>query len=377
LSELIRIAQALAATQAANEPSWLASVVSVEGSAYRRPGARLLFGRDGALAGSISGGCLDSEVARSGAWLCRHGAALQTYDSRPDEDGAYPRAGCGGRVTLLLEPMTSQLAALLERAAAALAAERRVLLATVVHSDQSTAPRLAERWLSVAGEAPHFTLEPAWRELAGALHASRDVPRARVTLVPRDGWSALVETLDPAPSCFVFGTGEDAVPLVSLLRSLDWKVTVCSERSRFSTYERFVGLARVSIAPLRVQLSSLQAAARPLAVVMNHDYERDREALQALLGSDALYIGVLGPARRTERMLRELGPLPARAQARLTQVHGPVGLDLGAETPAEIALAIAAEMQAVLTASSAGFLRERRGGIHPAEQLHLLEAESA
>jgi xanthine/CO dehydrogenase XdhC/CoxF family maturation factor len=182
--------------------------------------------------------------------------------------------------------------------------------------------------------------------------------------------------IDPDPHCFIFGTGEDAVPVARFARQLDWKVTICAEGSQFSTRDRFVGLANLRIGTLSQCVADLDRAARPLALVMRHDYERDRAALAALLSSKVPYIGLLGPARRSQRMLREICAHDGPSKDRLDCVYGPVGLHLGAETPAEIALSIVSEAQAVLARAGGGFLRERRLGIHQTSR-PLLDMEGA
>lgn len=362
MSELIRIGRALGAVLRAGEPCWLASLIGIEGSAYRRPGARLLFGRDGALAGAISGGCVDRDVVRTGAWACRRGAIVRRFDERADELEAGSRTGCGGKLQVLIEPVSPALAEHLTTAAEELELERRTALGTVVAS-RGAEPALGSRALCTKSTrlVGAFASSPA---LEAALAAALDSEPARVERMVRPTFEALLEIMDPAPHCFVFGTGEDVVPIAQLAGLLDWGVTVCAPGRRFSVADRFAGLAELKVDTLEACVEQLAQKARPLAIVMSHDYEQDRRTLSALLGSKALYVGMLGPARRTERMLSELGSLPEAARARLGRVHGPAGLHLGGDGAAAIALSIVAEAQAVLCGAEAGFLRDRALGIH-------------
>jgi len=170
--------------------------------------------------------------------------------------------------------------------------------------------------------------------------------------------TALIEAVRPPPRLFILGTGHDAIPVVAIARAAGWEPIVWEPSARFATRERFAGAAVTLAGPLADLTVRIDASDRAFAVVMAHDYARDRAALDALLATRALYIGMLGPRRRTDRMLRELGRhLDPR-------IHAPVGLALGAESPQEIALAIVAETQAVLAHSNGASLREHAGSIH-------------
>ena len=171
----------------------------------------------------------------------------------------------------------------------------------------------------------------------------------------------LIEPVRPPPRLFVLGGGHDVVPVVDMARTVGWETVVCVPSSRVTTRERLGMADALLTAPLTEVLAHVDASDRALALVIAHDYERDRDSLAMLLASRATYIGVLGPLRRTARMLEELGCAGSDVDER---VHAPVGLELGAESPAEIALAIVAEMQASLTRTSGSSLRMRSGPIH-------------
>lgn len=187
-------------------------------------------------------------------------------------------------------------------------------------------------------------------------------PRAdKPYVVQRGEIEALVERVVPPPHLFVFGAGHDVTPLVGLARQLGWSVSVWDALPRVSTRERLSAAHNYLVGPVEDAVARLDRCERAAAVVMGHHLEQDRSALDALLTSRARYIGVLGPRRRSEQLLSECGRLGDCALAR---VYAPVGLSLGAETPAEIALAIVAEAQAVLSESGARALRSEPGAIH-------------
>jgi xanthine/CO dehydrogenase XdhC/CoxF family maturation factor len=164
-----------------------------------------------------------------------------------------------------------------------------------------------------------------------------------------------IEAVLPPPRLFVFGIGHDAVPVVQLARALGWEVTVCTDRVRTSTRVRFAAADEIVVGSPAELATRIDECDRAAAIVMNHDYAIDRDHLGMLIATRAHYIGVLGPRRRATRMLNELN-FVAQTDPRL---HVPVGLELGAKTPHEIALAIVAEVQAVLARLPPSSRRER------------------
>ena len=154
------------------------------------------------------------------------------------------------------------------------------------------------------------------------------------------------------------GSGPDAAALLTFARALGWTVSVWDPRARYETRVRFAAAEARHAGPAALIAPAVNAAARPVAVVMSHDFERDREAVAMLLPSRAAYIGVLGPRRRTLRLLAGGAP------DALDRLHAPAGLSLGGETPAEVALSIIAEIQTVLAGETPTHLRDRRGAIH-------------
>jgi xanthine/CO dehydrogenase XdhC/CoxF family maturation factor len=369
MSEADSIVKCARALRRGREPFLLATVVRVQGSAYRRPGARLLVTASESVAGSISGGCLERDVVSKGFWHVRQAAAVVvTYDARSDEDARGGLGlGCDGIVDVLIERIADgdpcDPLAIVSRA---IESESPWAMATVYRSSRDDVPIGARFAIGESGECvTNVARGDARDELA---RAAREVLASRRTAgcaVLEGRVMALVEPVLPPPHLFVFGTGHDAVPVVRLAKSLGWKTSVCDRRSRFVTRGRFLMAdAQLTLTPSEIG-PAVDARARPLAVVLSHDYDYDRDVVSALLGSRAEYIGVLGPRRRTERLLADIERTGRTIDARaLARVRSPVGLDLGAETPAEVALAIVAEAQAALTSRTGLPLRERRGGIH-------------
>jgi xanthine/CO dehydrogenase XdhC/CoxF family maturation factor len=168
----------------------------------------------------------------------------------------------------------------------------------------------------------------------------------------------------------VFGAGHDAMPVVRLAKDLGWHVTLVDHRPAYATVERFPDVDRIVIGSRTDAASQLALDRDTLALVMTHNYLRDLEWLEMLLPSPVRYLGLLGPRRRTDQLLADLGEKGIAPSAdQLGRLYAPVGLDIGSEGPAEVAMSILAEMQAVMTRHRGGHLRERKRPIHQREEL--------
>ncbi len=371
MNDLARIAEALERTPAGVEVV-LATVVRVEGSTYRRAGARLLVSEERWLAGGVSGGCIEGDLLKRAFFRTERAPALVEYDSRSDEDAGWGLAlGCNGLVEIFLERVRpdAPVHPIVTPARWMRAGEAGVL-ATVVRAPPGTpcGGRLA---LDASGRVASSVADPALREQlerdARAAFAGRR-SAVRGYAVQGGTAQAFLEYLPPPLPLVVFGDGYDVPPLCALGVALGWHTTLVSSRRT---------LAGAGSAPrcdelvvCRPEEVAARVRIRPgaAAVVMTHDLEHDLAILGALLESPAAYIGVLGPRRRTAKLLARLaasrGPPAAESGSR---VFGPAGLDLGAEGPEEIALAIAAEIKAVAAGRRGGPLRDLPGPIHGGE----------
>jgi xanthine dehydrogenase accessory factor len=371
MHELTAICQAASVARNTGEALFLATVTRVRGSAYRHPGAHLLFSHGAALAGSVSGGCLEADIVRAGAWAVRDGSILRTYEAHADGDSPEPRgSGCGGTVDILLESLVpGSPCDPLAFVADCLAAERRAIMVSVFQSARSDVSLGARLLISPSADVVATTIESREleRELVAAAELALIDGRTREHTTRDGSLSALVEVIDAPPHLFVFGTGSDVVPLVQLARMIGWKVSVCAPSARITVQTRFHNLAPLRLGSAAEAVLAMQRSERALAVVMSHDYERDRDALSELLKSSVRYLGVLGPRERTERLLHDLGRAnDPTLHGQLSRLHGPCGLHLGGDSPSEIALSILAEAQAALNGNSALPLRDRKRVHEPA-----------
>lgn len=161
----------------------------------------------------------------------------------------------------------------------------------------------------------------------------------------------------------IFGAGADAIPLAEFAKNLGWYVSVVDHRPAFATKERFPLVDEIKIS--RPENLKLPCEDNLVAVMMTHNYEHDKQILRLLLKSDAHYVGVLGPKKRTENILLEIRQTgEAFSEKDWQKLYAPVGLDIGADTPETIALSIIAEIQSVLARRGGGFLRNRQGSIY-------------
>lgn len=328
MKELIAILRHLAIDP--NGGAVLATLVSVEGSSYRRPGARLLLTAAGERIGSISGGCLEEDVLVRARTVAASGKPeVVVYDTSSENDLVWGVGlGCHGVVQVLLEKLPAQ----------------PVWATTLM--------------VNLLGRRP-TRLGVVWRDAEPGAFGTRLASR---TATDR---GIFLEDVYPPVSLLVFGAGDDARPLVRLARELGWTITVADPRPAFATEERFPEADRVICAAADQLVAQVKPEPGALAVVMTHHYVHDVPVLQALLPLPLAYVGLLGPKKRAERILKDLkagGVTINREQ--FERLHAPVGLDLGAETPEEVALSILAEMQATLTTRDARPLRDRKGPIH-------------
>jgi xanthine/CO dehydrogenase XdhC/CoxF family maturation factor len=302
-----------------SESAVLATLVSVEGSSYRRAGARLLIADDGRYAGAISGGCLEAELIRKARWSVRNGAIVQRFSTEFDDTADIPYGlGCGGTVDVLLESSgTPEFSAML-----------RALEVSLTGHVQ-----LVRTWLPAARR-------PLRRSVNG-YHANEE---DSVLLALRDDNDFYEDVLLPPQRVVLCGAGDDAPPIASLSTLMGWDVVVADGRAQWARAERFSEVQHVELVvdPARFVLHAGDAV-----VVMTHSYEQDREWLAAALPIGVRYLGLLGSRHRSALLMSEAAArLGWPVEQVCAQVFAPIGLDLGGDGAESIALAIVAEIQA-------------------------------
>lgn len=364
----------------------LATVIHVSGSAYRRPGAKMLINHDGTAIGSVSGGCLERDVVENATRLLADqtkASLLLHYDTSHDDDAVFGLGtGCTGSVLVYLEKICAEdsfnTLGLLANCMQAGACSS--LIASVVKSADE---RLTGSKLFVQTSADYINLscsENIEERLKDKL-ADLILPylgNQKTALLNCEGLELFIEPVQPLPQLYIFGAGHDSVPLADLACAVGMRVTVLDHRKTSADPLRFPGVDAVLHYRPEDLSSWPELNSRSNCVVMAHNYSVDKEVLYTLISSDAAYIGVLGPKKRTDKMLAQfIDEGHKLSTEQLSKIYAPVGLDLGAETPEEIALAILSEIKAVAAKRDAGFLRDRKQAIHNETEAHWSKSESA
>ncbi len=368
MSELTDVLDALSEVHARGERGALATIVAVRGSTYRRPGARLLVREHAEPVGNISGGCLEGDVERIGREVLASGEPrVVRFDLTADDDAVWGYGlGCNGAIELFVQP-TDQAVSTADLLRSAIERQQPCCLATVIESTDPAVTAGAGFLVPADGMPAGATGGGSDTLVTDAARRALMATGSRVEELATEGGSLRVflEVVLPPPRLLVCGAGHDAIPLVRLAGQLGWRVVVVDPRERFLTRERFPEAAALLDPDPRDLAEVAPVDERTYAIVMTHNYLRDMEYVRALIASPAPYLGILGPRRRTEQLLRELaeqGVEPTDEQR--ARIRAPAGLDLGAETPDEIAASIVAEVLAVQRERAGGPLRDRRGPIH-------------
>lgn len=307
-------------------PVVLATVVRTAGSTYRKAGARMTLCADGTRVGVVSGGCLEGDVTRR-AWFLRDAgdAELISYDTGSGDDATYEFGlGCRGVVELVVERLDIENEPAVIRLLRESIEQRR---SGTLRIDLASLPRSGSELLDHQ--------EPFYEEL-----------------------------IEPPIQLVVFGSGADVPPLARIASELGWSVAVIDhklEHARVEDQVRYLPL------PATVWRQDVRLDPRTACIVMTHRMKDDADYLSGLIGSECGYIGCLGPASRTKALLDELalGGV-ALTDAECGRLRAPVGVDLGAERPQEIALSILAEVSAVMNGTQGGSLCAKQGPIHAA-----------
>jgi xanthine dehydrogenase accessory factor len=315
----------------------IARVVATRRSAPRPVGSKLAISEGGELAGSVSGGCVESEVYEAAREVLRGGdARLLTYGIS-DELALSVGLPCGGEIDVWVDEPDP---ALLERLAALVREDRRAVVLTDLEDGSQR--------LVVEGEDPQ---------------GDEAIRGGHSRVVELEGRRVFADVFGPPPRLFVYGAIDTADALCAAARSIGWRTIVADARGRFATRERMPSADEVIVAWPDEALAQIGPDHATAIVVLSHDDKFDLPLLTAALGSEAFYIGAIGSRKNQERRRERLLEAGVDEEA-LDRIHGPAGLDVGAQTPAETALSILAEILAVRAGREGGSLKAASGRIH-------------
>jgi xanthine/CO dehydrogenase XdhC/CoxF family maturation factor len=312
----------------------LATVVALEGSSYRKPGVRMLIFEKGQMIGAVSGGCVEKEIYRQAIPVFKDDRPrIMTYDGRF-------RLGCEGILYILIEPFRPN-------------------------------EDFLKGFFTALQERSEFSVSTYYQRVEGPNSAYGTIFQfqdVRVPLHPTNRIDTDLEVftaqLKPCFKLVIIGAEHDAVQLCLLAGLLGWEVSIVAHPSEEKKLSDFPG-AREILAPLPEDLDVTTFDRQTAIILMTHSYVKDLQYLIALQKSQHVYLGLLGPQKRREKLLNEfLEYCPEITDSFFGNMYGPAGLNIGAETPQEIALSILSEILAVIHDKSPIFLRDKAGGIH-------------
>lgn len=372
MHEIISIIKAYQQAVDAGKKTALATVVHVEGSSYRRPGARMLISEDATITGSISGGCLEGDAFRKALHvILSDKAMLVTYDTADEDDAKFGMGlGCQGVIQVLIEPLQGERgAAIIELLQNATASRQYASLVTFFSMSDKKAPQYGSVYLRSEKSESFGVLPLVSKDMIDA-EARIVIEQRRSSfkkyVIDQQEIIVFTELIQPPVSLVVVGAGNDVIPVVKMAEMLGWQSTVLDGRPMYASRERFpMPTCQVFHSKAEQILDRVQIDNRTVFVLMSHNYNYDLAVLKVLLQHPLTYIGVLGPHKKMKMMMDDLvanGIHLTDAQKEI--IHGPVGLHIGAETAEEIAVSIIAEIQAKLTATDTRPLKEKQDAIH-------------
>jgi xanthine/CO dehydrogenase XdhC/CoxF family maturation factor len=381
MKEIKDIILAYSEAQKRGLQSALATVVHLEGSSYRRPGARMLVTEEGMMTGAISGGCLEGDALRKALYVMnQQEARLVTYDTNDEDDlNLGVQLGCNGIIQILIEPVHPENPLNpIELLKKIRAKRQQAVLVTFFDPENKNKNQPGTRLLLEEDGSLYGNLDDRLLKET-VLEDARKAMLLKLSLFKKYNTAnqqvtAFIEYFTPAVSLVIVGAGNDAHPMLGIADILGWETSIVDGRATHATAERFMAACQVLVSRPESALEHIPIDDQTVFVLMTHNYNYDLAILRALLQTKAVYIGVLGPKKKLDRMLDEIqaGGLKLNGE-QLSRVYGPVGLDIGSETPGEIAISVIAEIKSVLAGKSGQSLRMKDDVIHPREDLLMEE----
>lgn len=368
MKELQQIIQSYEVCKSENQSVALATVVQVDGSAYRRPGARMLVTQEGNLTGAISGGCLEGDALRKAqAVIFQQKSMLVTYDTTDEDDQKFGVGlGCNGIIHVLIEPIDfDNPENPVELIKKALSDRETSLLLTLFSIPNSKSEQIGTVYLKKGSQefGSLYKVHADFRQVLEKEIAEFDTPKNLIqTYSDYQQISVFFEVIKPATRILLFGAGNDTIPVAKMAEILGFELILIDGRKNLATSVRFPQAKRIILGPAEEVVDRIETDLNTVALLMTHNFEYEVIVLEKLLSCMIPYIGILGPKRKTEKLIQRLEG--TGIQVSTENLYAPIGLEIGAETSEEIALSILAEIKAVLNKKTPVFLREKLGPIH-------------
>lgn len=364
MQESSAIVQAYDAAIAAGEACALATVVYVEGSSYRRPGARMLVTQSGQMTGAISGGCLEGDALRKAVLaINQEKNKLVVYDTTDEEDASIGiQLGCNGIVSILFEPLSALDAKPIEALRKTLATRTPQWVCTVYSMNHGQ--HLGTMDLDALST---YLQDQMLANQIQQLVASEVSAHLEYEVSENRQMFFLNYCLPPI-SLYLVGAGNDAIPVFKMAQLLGWNTTLIDGRVTHANAQRFPEVSEIMVGKPKEILEKLKVDDRTALVLMTHNYQYDLAMLEGLLSLNLPYIGLLGPSGKRIRLLSEIQDRGLDLTGfDLDKLYGPTGLDLGAETANQIALSICAEIMSVIHGTQPIHLKLKDSPIHTSQ----------
>jgi xanthine dehydrogenase accessory factor len=347
-----------------NEKAILATIIDKKGSSYRQVGAKSLILTDGTAYGVLSGGCIEQDLLEHASGVFETGKPRKIiYDLRNDDNVPWGLGvGCNGVITVWLslidsennkESAENQFKVLKRQSIS----KEPYPVCTVIESSNHNA--LLPGTILENVELPLFKIMSSG--IIENYSICVDGKKEKATL--------FLEMVTPKPHIIIFGAGPDASSLIDQLKFLHWRVTIVDHRPGYLNKDNFPYADELKLVPPGEFPENLHASENSYAIIMTHHYEQDLIYLKGLLQMNLSYIGLLGPKRRFNNLKNDLQAqgfiIPAKAAEK---IYSPIGLDIGSETPEEIALSIAAEIMGHKNKTSSQPLKWKKDSIHASNQ---------
>ena len=367
MKEITEILKAYSEAKLTGKKAALATVVKVEGSSYRQPGARMLVTEDGSLTGAISGGCLEGDALRKALLsINQQQNKLITYNTSNEDDMELGlQLGCNGIVHILFEYIDENVKNNPIHLLQQLQTERKPAVIGTLFSLKKQARQDGTILFYRENTEPIYQVDNAVELLSEA----KNVIESKNTTINRiDEYNeieALLEYIAPPVSLVIVGAGNDVQPLAKMVEIQGWEITIAEGRATHATKKRFPEANQIIIGKPEQVFENIAIDDQTYFILITHNYKYDLAMLKLLLQTNCHYIGILGPKTKLNRMLDDLFNEGIKVtEEQLSRIYGPIGLDIGAETAEEIALSIVAEIKAMMSGKRGTSLKYKTGKIH-------------
>ncbi|MCH2247231.1 MAG: XdhC family protein [Crocosphaera sp.] len=365
MHELQEIIKAFEVNQQQGENTFLATIVNSFGSTYRQKGAKMLITETGEIVGTLSGGCVENDIFQYTKQISDE-PLLISYDATSEEDLIWGFGlGCNGAVQILLEKLDySWKLSPLNLINECLTNKKHGAIATIFEIEGEIDVKLGSRFFVYPDNTTHTDIQEQnlKKAITDDTISAKNTRQSTVNKYQSSLGSVdvFIEVITPPLSLIIFGAGRDVLPVAKLAKAIGWQVTVVDCRAQEKTYQRFAFADKIILTRRDIISQQISVEENDVAVVMTHNYFDDYNIIKFLLPTKISYLGVMGSKNRIAKIIEDLNP----TKTQLEKLYSPIGLDIGADTPAEIANSIISEIQAVSSKRNASFLKYRSQPLH-------------